>query len=70
MQIHGEVKDQPSGNLKKIDCVVLKVEPKMATATFCYARIDHAPKKKNSTYIVHAKKILLTQINVPEFKRV
>lgn len=46
MQIHGEVKDQPSGNLKKIDCVVLKVEPKMATATFCYARIDHAPKKK------------------------
>lgn len=45
MQIHGEVKDQPSGNLKKIDCVVLKVEPKMATATFCYARTDHAPKK-------------------------
>lgn len=46
MQIHGEVKDLPSGNLKKkIDCVVLKVEPGMATATFCYARIDNAPKK-------------------------
>lgn len=56
MQIHGEVKDQPSGNLKKIDCVVLKVEPKMATATFCYARIDHAPKKKKKFHLHRACK--------------